>query len=95
MKWNNGVSFPIQSGHGCIGCSEANFWDNGPFYERQTNIPGFSIEGTADTVGKVAAGAVAAGITVHAIAANIAKRKELKDRYKRGIVNEEKLEKNK
>jgi len=24
MRWNGGVSFPIQSGHGCIGCSEAN-----------------------------------------------------------------------
>ena len=32
MKWNGGVSFPIQSGHGCIGCSEANFWDAGGFY---------------------------------------------------------------
>ncbi len=51
MKWNNGVSFPIQSGHGCIGCSEANYWDNGPLYKRLTNIPGFSIEKTADTVG--------------------------------------------
>ena len=40
-KWNNGVSFPIQSGHGCIGCSEENFWDNGPFYNRLTNLPGF------------------------------------------------------
>ncbi|MCF7983550.1 MAG: hydrogenase small subunit [Thiohalocapsa sp.] len=27
LKWNNGVSFPIQSGHGCLGCSEPNFWD--------------------------------------------------------------------
>jgi hydrogenase small subunit len=27
LKWNQGVSFPIQSGHGCIGCSEPNFWD--------------------------------------------------------------------
>jgi len=32
MRWNNGVSFPIQSGHGCFGCSEENFWDNGPIY---------------------------------------------------------------
>ncbi len=22
-KWNGGISYPIQSGHGCIGCSEA------------------------------------------------------------------------
>ena len=33
-KWNGGVSFPIGSGHGCIGCSEANFWDDGPLYKR-------------------------------------------------------------
>jgi len=31
-KWNDGVSFPIQSGHGCLGCSEPNFWDKGSFY---------------------------------------------------------------
>ena len=32
-KWNNGVSFPIQSGHGCLGCSEPGFWDGGSFYQ--------------------------------------------------------------
>jgi hydrogenase small subunit len=32
-KWNGGVSFPIQSGHGCIGCSEPNFWDMGGLYK--------------------------------------------------------------
>ena len=32
LKWNAGTSFPIQSGHGCIGCSEPNFWDKGGFY---------------------------------------------------------------
>ncbi len=31
-KWNNGTSFPIESGHGCIGCSEPGFWDAGSFY---------------------------------------------------------------
>ena len=31
-KWNGGVSFPIESGHGCLGCSEPNFWDAGSFY---------------------------------------------------------------
>ncbi len=33
IKWNNGTSFPIQSGHGCIGCSEPDFWDMGGFYK--------------------------------------------------------------
>jgi hydrogenase small subunit len=32
MKWNGGISFPIESGHGCIGCSEPNFWDAGSLY---------------------------------------------------------------
>lgn len=32
-KWNDGTSFPIESGHGCIGCSEPRFWDAGGFYE--------------------------------------------------------------
>ena len=26
-KWNGGTSFPIESGHGCLGCSEPDFWD--------------------------------------------------------------------
>jgi hydrogenase small subunit len=32
LKWNAGASFPIQSGHGCLGCSEPHFWDKGGFY---------------------------------------------------------------
>ncbi|MBF0368972.1 MAG: hydrogenase small subunit [Magnetococcales bacterium] len=33
LRWNHGTSFPIQSGHGCLGCSEARFWDAGDFYK--------------------------------------------------------------
>ncbi|MDE2236117.1 MAG: hydrogenase small subunit [Gammaproteobacteria bacterium] len=33
VKWNEGTSFPIESGHPCLGCSEPSFWDrNGSFY---------------------------------------------------------------
>jgi hydrogenase small subunit len=32
-KWNGGTSFPIESGHPCLGCSEPGFWDRGGFYE--------------------------------------------------------------
>ena len=32
VKWNNGTSFPIEAGHGCIGCAEPDFWDKGGFY---------------------------------------------------------------
>ena len=63
--WNGGTSFPIRSGHGCIGCPEENFWDNGPFYNRLTNFPGFGIEQTADKVGLAAAAVTAVGIGAH------------------------------
>lgn len=34
VKWNDGVSWPVQAGHPCIGCSEPNFWDKfTPFYK--------------------------------------------------------------
>jgi hydrogenase small subunit len=75
MRWNGGVSFPIESGHGCIGCSEGNFWDNGPFYRHLPNFPGFGIESTADTVGAVVAVATVAGVAAHAVVTNIRKRK--------------------
>ncbi len=34
VKFNDGISFPMEAGHPCIGCVSANFWDNNtPFYE--------------------------------------------------------------
>ncbi len=77
IRWNGGVSFPIQSGHGCIGCSESNFWDNGPFYTRLTSFPGFGIETTADRIGMVAGVATVAGVAAHAVLTNIRKHDEI------------------
>ena len=75
IKWNNGTSYPIQSGHGCIGCSEAGFWDNGPFYQHLASFPGFGIESTADTVGTVVGVATLAGVAAHAVVTNIRKHR--------------------
>jgi hydrogenase small subunit len=36
MKWDGGLSFPIQSGHPCLGCSQPAFWDGGGFYQGQS-----------------------------------------------------------
>jgi hydrogenase small subunit len=66
VRWNEGVSFPIQSGHGCIGCSEDDFWDKGGFYNRLTGIKQFGVEENADKIGAVAAGVVGAAIVAHA-----------------------------
>ena len=81
-RWNNGVSFPIQSGHGCIGCSEARFWDNGPFYSHLPSFPGFGIETTADKVGLAIGAVTAAGIAAHAVMTNIRKHKLIQQEIK-------------
>ena len=66
VRWNDGVSFPIQSGHGCIGCSEDGFWDKGSFYDRVTDIKQFGVEANADKVGGAAAAVVGAAVAAHA-----------------------------
>ncbi len=67
-KWNGGVSFPIESGHGCLGCSEPDFWDAGGFYQALPTPTG--------NVAKTAAAAVAAGAAIGVAAGALAKRKK-------------------
>lgn len=88
MEWNDGISYPIKSGYPCIGCSEDGFWDNGPYTERLTNVPGFGIEATADKIGKIVVGGAVAGAAVHAVATNFARRSELKEQDSMGKTNE-------
>jgi len=59
-KWNQETSFPIESGHGCIGCSQPDFWDMGGFYNALSE-PLTDLRGTATAA--VVAGA-AAGIAM-------------------------------
>jgi hydrogenase small subunit len=73
VRWNDGVSFPIQSGHGCIGCSEEGFWDKGSFYERVTDIKQFGVEANADKVGGAAAAVVGGALAVHAAVSAVAR----------------------
>jgi hydrogenase small subunit len=72
VKWNNGTSFPIEAGHGCIGCAEPGFWDRGGFY----NALSVTDWGGAKAVGVAAA----AGVAVGAAAAAIARSKQKKAR---------------
>ena len=65
VKWNNGVSFPIGSGHPCIGCSEANFWDNGPFYQRLASVVLPGIESTPDQIGRTVSVIAGVGVAAH------------------------------
>jgi len=59
-KWNDGTSFPIQSGHGCIGCSEPNFWDAGPLY-KALSMP---VSATGAMLGAAAVAGAAAGVAI-------------------------------
>lgn len=70
VRYNDGASWPIMAGHGCIGCSEPGFWDTMTPFEvpvagRKVRMP-FGTDATADQIGAVALGAAAAGIAVHA-----------------------------
>ncbi len=66
LRWNGGVSFPIQSGHGCLGCSEPGFWDMGGFYKPLSTVEGEPL--------KWVAGAAAAGAAIGAAGALAARR---------------------
>ena len=68
LKWNNGTSFPIESGHPCLGCSEPNFWDAGSFYEALSVPQGK----TSETILK--AGAIGVGVGAAAAALNKGKK---------------------
>ena len=74
IKWNEGTSYPIQSGHPCLGCSEEGFWDQSPFYTRKPALNAFGIEATADKIGLALGAVTVAGIAAHAIATNIRKK---------------------
>ena len=77
IKYNGGTSWPVQAGHGCLGCSEPHFWDTmTPFYRRLPKVPGVSVESTADKVGAGLAVATAAGLVIHGVARAVSPKKE-------------------
>ena len=71
-RFNQHTSWPVQAGHGCIGCSEPDFWDTmGPFEEPLGNrlyntVYGEGADKTADKIGIVVLSATAIGIAAHA-----------------------------
>ena len=65
MRWWNGLSYPIQSGHGCIGCSEKGFWDNDNFYQRLPHIHTPNTITDVDTLGTVAGFGAFGAVVAH------------------------------
>lgn len=66
MGWNEGTSFPIKSGHGCIGCSEDGYFDRGPFYERLPDMHQWGVESNADKVAVAGAAILGSAIAIQA-----------------------------
>jgi hydrogenase small subunit len=66
LRWNEGLSWPVMAGHGCVGCSEPGFFDTMmPMYQRLPNIPGFGVEASALKIGGAIVGASAAVFATH------------------------------
>ncbi len=77
VRFNDVGVWPVYTGHGCVGCTEPDFWDTmTPFYERLPDVPipgDRGIVSSADGAGKTVLGITAAAMAVHA-AVGIGKR---------------------
>lgn len=85
LRWWQGLSYPIQSGSPCIGCSSKGFWDNGPFFER---LPGIAVSNTisnVDQLGIIGAGAVTAGVALHAGASAVRSKLSKEDGHDKNV----------
>ena len=72
-KFNQGTSWPVQAGFGCMGCSEPDFWDTmgtvgEPLKDKlyQTVFGGAGADGTADKIGMGLLTATGVAIAAHA-----------------------------
>ena len=65
VRWNDGTSWPVQSGHGCLAARKRASGTR-LVLRPATNIHAFGVESNADKVGVAAAGAVGAAVAAHA-----------------------------
>lgn len=86
--WNEGTSYPIKSGHPCLGCSEDKFFDKGSFYAPlQGELPAVTSEEDDTELTKrllavgsgAAAGAVGGGLATAWALANRKPKKQYID----------------
>lgn len=90
VRYNDGVSWPVGSGHGCVGCSEVAFWDTmSPFYRRLPNVEGFGVEVQADQVGLGVVGGVAAVFAAHGVLSAVRARQQPLARHEKDGITAE------
>ena len=79
-RFNQHTSWPIQAGHGCMGCSEPDFWDTmGPLEQPLQSHLVMGLNSTVDKVGTVLLTATVAGIGAHAVASIFMNKKDDKE----------------
>lgn len=82
-RFNQHTSWPIQAGHGCIGCSEPHFWDTmspfeKPLASHQFNsvFGGLGADAVADKIGIGVLCLAGVAVAAHAVIATMSKEKE-------------------
>ncbi len=82
IRYNEATNWPIGAGHGCIGCSELDFWDRYAFERPIANADisapglfGLGVEGSVDRFGVGLLTAATAGIALHAVITGAASRR--------------------
>jgi hydrogenase small subunit len=75
VRWNEGTSWPVKAGHGCIACASPRFWDTkSPFYDRLPKVPGFGVDITAEEIGWAGTAVIGAAMLAQ-VAGNIVRDK--------------------
>jgi len=78
-RFNQHTSWPVQAGHGCIGCSEPDFWDTMAPYEEplaDRKFASIDADATADSVGVKILAVAGVAIAAHAALSAIKNPKE-------------------
>ena len=76
-RFNQHVNWPIGAGHGCMGCSEPNFWDTmGPLEKPLQSHLAMGLNTTVDKIGTTLLTATVIGIGAHAVASMFMNKKE-------------------
>jgi hydrogenase small subunit len=96
VRWNEGTSWPVGSGHGCIGCSEPGFWELGGYntveiYEQKPPVQLPPVEQPAEAISPVSAGIIGgvAGAAIGAAAVATARQLSKPEQDQSGSKGEE------
>jgi hydrogenase small subunit len=77
VRFNDGESWPVKAGHGCVGCTMPAFWDQmSPFYRRLPPPPPFATDVTVDQLGLGLLGAVTALTVAHGSVSYVRRRRQ-------------------